>query len=126
MSVATTSRRLPLPRFALPGDLRRQPLVEPDARLPAEVPLQLTGVRERVALIARAGRFAANLRLPAGDRLQLLQDVPDRRRLAAADIIRLAHRRARRGHGRFHAVADVGVTAYLQAVAEDGDRPAVE
>ena len=40
----------------LPGHLLPEAFVESDARLPAEVTLQLAGVGERVALVAVAGR----------------------------------------------------------------------
>src|SRR6516165_11811410 len=97
----------------LPGDLLGEAGVETNARLPAEVPVELAGVGAGVALVAGAGRFMAYVGPAADDRFQLVQDVPDRGRLAAADVVGFAERGRERGDRRLDAVADEGVAPPL-------------
>src|SRR5258708_18456472 len=128
-SIAQPSCRFQRPSniaISLPGDLFGETGVESHARLPAKVALELARIGDGAALIAGPGRRAANLSAAADEGFELLQDVPHRRRLAATDVVDLAQGRAQGGHGRFHAVADIGVATYLQAVAEYRDGPAFE
>jgi len=74
----------------LPHPLLGQALVEGDARLPTEVTAELGGVGEGVALVASAGRLQAGERPPAAQSLEPVEDVPDGRGLAAADVVELA------------------------------------
>ena len=117
-----TPRRL----SPLPLGLSGKPFIKADGRRPAEVPRQLADVGRGETLVAGAGRLAPHHRAPAEDRLQFPEDVPDRRRFAAAYVIYLAHRRFQRGDGGGRAVIDVGVAARLQAVAENDDLFAVQ
>src|SRR5437764_1808890 len=87
---ATLRGLQPLPFLALPGDLAGQALIEADARLPSEMPVELGGVGAGIALVAWPGRLAADGRALADEDLELVQDFPDCNGLAAADVIDLA------------------------------------
>src|SRR5437868_2781781 len=106
----------------LPGPLTGEAVVQADARLPAEVCAEFGGVRERVPLIAGAGRLLSDDCLSSCQFFQLLDDVPNGGGFAAADVVDLARVSRNGGDCRAHAIGDVGVAADLLAVAVNGYR----
>src|SRR5215471_16547408 len=88
----------------LPFPLPRQPVVEIHAWRPAELLSNPRDIGERMPLIAAPLRFAANHGRTPSECFKQLENVPDARRLAAANVEDAAGFGANREHGCLNAV----------------------